>query len=251
MAGAISIAIPLLAVGLAYAMFVAALVSHSQFLTSKYGVADCLNFLQTQLSAAKSSPLDYLWILVLGVFIVRMVIPFRSEIKTQYMSIQDKDDSNKKIPLGKAEKKHYDDFRTHSITLASFTMTVIAVIVALPGILGVTPADQQARHNVVDQSIIDHNIKSLFYLSLAMISFFISSYLFLLRENRWFVYTGESLEYMGIVAVGIGLLSLMLNVTNSWFLGIVYLVFVIGITIIALIQIRISVRFFHPKKKTE
>ena len=100
------------------------------------------------------------------------------------MSIEDKDDTNKKIPLGIAEKKHYDNFRSHSITLASFTMTVIAIIVALPGVVNVNPTEQHDKQKIVDQSIVDQNTKSLFYLSLAMISFFISSYLFLLRECR-------------------------------------------------------------------
>jgi hypothetical protein len=213
----------------------------------------------------------YLWILVIGVFIARMIVPVRSKLRTRFMSIEDvpmptgtldnikdpdqqarKKSEYKAIPLGTAEKKHYDNFRSHSITLASFTMTVIAIIIAFPIDESADPAEEQKvmpLQKQTKENLVSQNIMSLFYLSLAMVSFFIASYLFLLRETRWLVYTGESLEYMGIVSVGIGLLSLMQNITNNNnILGVIYAFFVIGITIIAIIQIWISIRFFYPKK---
>jgi hypothetical protein len=138
---------------------------------------------------------------------------------------------NNKFPLGKAEKKHYDNFRSHSITLASFTMTIIALIVAFPN-----PGELSA------------NIKSLFYLSIAMTSFFISSYLFMFRRYRWFPFIGESLEYMGLVAMGIGLLSLIQNLTKgNPLLSMVYAFFVIAVILIAALQIHIIIRYLYPK----
>ena len=70
---------------------------------------------------------DHPWILLICIFAARMTVPIRSPIRDEYMLF-----NNNKFPLGKAEKKHYDNFRSHSITLASFTMTIIALIVAFP-----------------------------------------------------------------------------------------------------------------------
>lgn len=195
-----------------------------------------LVFFHTTLSLENINILDSIWILLIVIFAGRMMVPVFSPKRKRYMSMKDEtvgteDPGKQMIPIGKYEGNLYDSYRTHSITLASFTMTIIAIIVAFPN------ANQLIQ-----------NIMSLSYLSLAMVSFFISAYLFPLRQGRWFVYTGESLEYLGVVAVGIGLLSLLLNLTkgNDW-LGLVYGLFVIAISVIAVIQIRASIRYFYGK----
>jgi hypothetical protein len=170
---------------------------------------------------------DHPWILLIGIFAARMAVPICSPIRDAYMLFKDKN----KFRLGKAEKKHYDNFRSHSITLASFTMAIIALIVAFP-----------------NPTQLSTNVKSLFYLSIAMTSFFISSYLFTFRQNRWFPFTGESLEYMGLVAVGIGLLGLIQNLTKgNPLLSMVYALFVIAVILIAALQIRMVINYFYPK----
>lgn len=167
---------------------------------------------------------DNFWIILTCIFIARMLVPLASSIRGTYMNFE-----GNTMPLGKAEKKYYDNFRSHSITLASFTMTIIAIIIAFP------------RPELVSQ-----NVKALLYLSIAMVSFFISSYFFLLRENRWFPFAGESLEYMGIVAIGFGLLDLVQNITlGNQLIGTVYTIFVIAMIGIAAKQIHIIIRFFY------
>ena len=174
---------------------------------------------------------DYLWLIMVGAFIARMIVPFGSKFRRDYMTCV--------IPVSEKEKQQYDSFRSHSITLASFTMTVIAIIIAFP-----------------KQEQFSANLMSLVYLSVALVSFFIASYLYVFRTNRWFPYIGESLEYMGIIAVGIGLLSLMENVAQSniadntsvnsiILINIVYAIFLIGMIAIAYKEISLTKTFFH------
>lgn len=167
---------------------------------------------------------DNFWIILTCIFVARMVVPLGSSIRGKYMDFE-----GRSMPLGKAEKKYYDNFRSHSITLASFTMTIIAIIVAFP-----------------KPELVSENVKALLYLSIGLVSFFVSSYFFLLRENRWFPFTGESLEYMGIVAIGFGLLDLVQNLTrNDPLISTVYAIFVIVMIGIAAKQIHIIIRFFY------
>jgi hypothetical protein len=194
-----------------------------------------LALLHTSPSIPNVNILDYIWILLVAIFVGRMLVPIFSPKRKRYMNIEDDlsrpEKEQRMMPIGKYENTLYDDYRSHSITLASFTMAIIAIVVAFPTV-----------------DLVNQNIVSLYYLSLAMVSFFISAYLFPLRRNRWLVYAGESLEYMGVVAVGIGLLSLILNRTNydEW-LALIYGLFLLAITAVAAIQIRVSIRFFYGR----
>src|SRR5689334_4591027 len=111
---------------------------------------------------------------MLAFLVVEIMIPLRSKYRNQFLF---------RITLQPDEKKHYDDKRNHNITLASFTIVAIAVIVALP------------------RQEVQKHVGALFYLSISMFLFFIASYLVDYRSNRFGPYIAKSFEYTGIMGV--------------------------------------------------
>lgn len=158
---------------------------------------------------------------MLGFFVGRMMVLLCSKDRNNYVY---------KIKIEEREEEEWNNFRNHNITLASFTIVAIAVIVAFPS--------QQLQKN----------IDALFYLSLAMFAFFTASYLLNFRINRWGPYIANCLETVGVIGVGFGLLGLIQNVIQDEAVWLVYAVFAFGILAIAAIETTFNIRSFHQKK---
>lgn len=140
-----------------------------------------------------------------------------------------------KSPLEEAEKEEYTNSKNHNIVLASFTIAAISVILAF-------------QAGELTQNLQWAALDSLFYLSIAMMCFFIASYLFSIRITRWYVYTAESLEYTGIIAVGIGFFRLIqVKVVNDDRITALYVLFIVGILFLVWLDLRFNKRFFFQK----
>jgi hypothetical protein len=172
---------------------------------------------------------DTAWIFLLLFFISRTVIPLFTKSGIKHMM---------ESPSTEKEKEEYKDARTHSITLASFVIVAISVILAWPANTLTTPQQGVA-------------IDSVFYLSIGMISFFIGSYLFTIRVTRWFVFAAESLEYTGIIATGLGFLELFHLKVDDYRVNALYSLFVFAIGLLAYLDVHFNRRFFFQKDMSQ
>lgn len=134
-------------------------------------------------------------------------------------------------PIGEMQREEYNNSKTHNITLASFTIVAISVILAWPTNTLTQPEQVQA-------------IDSVFYLSIGMIAFFVASYLFTIRITRLYVFTAQSLEYMGIIATALGFLDLFLLKVNDTRVIALYTIFVGGIVALGFLDLHFNRRYF-------
>lgn len=153
--------------------------------------------------------IDYLkfaWIGLIVFVIIRMLLP-----------ILGKFNYNEHSQLTDSEKKEFESLKSHNITLASFVIVVIAIILAFP---------QMTQHTqTVSQNTIQENIDSLLYFSIAMTCFFIASYFSLFRMNSLYLYIGETLETTGILSLGIGLILLVSKLSQNNLASIQYMLY--------------------------
>lgn len=127
------------------------------------------------------------------------------------------------------EKQEYQNSRNHSITLAAFTIGAIALI---------TSRDDLTNINFQ---------YGLAFLSVAMFSFFIGSYMFIFQNKRnWFPYIGETLEFIGIVSLSIGFFYIVLQLfPESPLLPVLYGLFFIGLVAVASYELYLNKRAFN------
>lgn len=164
--------------------------------------------------------LDYpviFWIILLGHPIIRTLLPLRTKYDFT------------KIPIQNTERSEWKGLRDHNMVLASFTIVAIAIIFALPS------------------DTIQDKKPALFYFSIAIFNFIIGSYLFRFTMDRRIPYTAETLEYVGIIALGIGLLYLVSSLVNDILFDVIYLIFFLGIVIITIIDLTLNYSWFYPK----
>jgi hypothetical protein len=143
-------------------------------------------------------------------------------------------DYSAKPNFSTGELREFDNSRTHNITLASFVIVLLAVILAFP-------------QNAIEDKI-KQNVDSLLYFSISMSCFFIASYLFTLQTMRWFPYLGDILEITGILSLGIGFLVLISKLVNDPRLYVVYFIFLASLVFLATITTYYERRIFFPKK---
>jgi hypothetical protein len=169
-----------------------------------------------------------LWIILILYGIVRSLILRFSPYRKQYLQ----------IPITAEETEIYHNQRTHLITLASFVIVGISIIVALP------------KDDITQAQALAIN-DSLFFLSIGMASSFIGSYLFSTMPNRWFPFTGETLEYIAIMATGIGLFNLIQFLTIELRVQIVYIIFGVGIGIVTFLDLYYNKKILMPESEEE
>src|SRR6185312_12354475 len=115
-----------------------------------------------------------------------------------------------------SENTEYNNLKTTNITLASFTVVLIALIF---------------DSNKTD---ISTNTNSLFYFSISMVCFFIASYFSTFRNKFIFFYMGETIELTGIISLGIAFILLVTTLPNTNFgIYIIFLILIIGIITLA------------------
>ena len=134
-----------------------------------------------------------------------------------------------------SEKGEWATSRTNTMTLAFFSVTVITISITL-----VKP---------------DHRFEfGLAYLSFAMFCFFIGSYMFSfirrLKGQKYFrlPHIGETLEYVGIVSLGMGLFYIVnLVIGDSIGIIVLYLSFLVALIAVAFYELYQNKMFYHPK----
>jgi uncharacterized membrane protein len=107
------------------------------------------------------------------------------------------------------QREEYRNSRNHSMTLAAFTIAAIALVIS---------------NESISESV---NLQlGIAFLSGAMFSFFIGSYMFVfLSKRHWFPYFGETLEFVGILALAMGLFYIVTGLfEESLLLQIIYLI---------------------------
>jgi hypothetical protein len=97
------------------------------------------------------------------------------------------------------QMEQYRNSKNHSITLAAFTIAAIALVTS---------------NQSISESV---NLQlGITFLSGAMFSFFIGSYMFgFLSRQQWFPYIGETLEFVGILALAIGLFYIIIGLFQA------------------------------------
>jgi hypothetical protein len=131
----------------------------------------------------------------------------------------------------------YQNARNHNITLAAFSIAVLALILS---------------SGIGDSTTIrNENFEfGIAYISVATFFFFIASYTFVFLKSRRFPYVGQTLEYAGIIALGIGfLLIIRIIFPESILLNIfLYPGFLISLLSVAGWELYLNFRFFHRKR---
>ncbi len=133
--------------------------------------------------------------------------------------------------VGESTAGEYQFSRTQLISLAFFTIAIITLVAV--------------RSDLTESNF----VYGLSYLSVAMFCFFIGSYLFIFQHkgNR-IPYIGETLEFVGIVALGIGFFYIVIEIVpDSISLEILYLLFLSALVAVASYEVYINYRFFHPR----
>jgi hypothetical protein len=182
------------------------------------------------LIALDYSVLNYIFAGVLLVYIgFRIMTPLRTNVH-----FFDK-------PVDDYAEGLYQNARNQNITLAAFSTAVLALLfsVDLPN----TDADPSTRNENFDFGII--------YISLATFFFIIASFTYILLRSRRFPYVGQTLEYTGLIALGIGFFHVIrVILSESDLLNVILLpAFVAGVLIIAGYELYLNFRFFYPKRR--
>ena len=149
------------------------------------------------------------------------------------------------VPLQPSEVAEYQYWRIGLLTLAFFSITVITLTLTL-----FDPTDPNFEYG-------------LGYLSLAMFCFFISSYMFIFLRKKQngkqgekqyekritFPYIGETLEFVGIVALGVGFYYIVILVAPALIsLEILYLSFLSALVGVAVYELHENRSFLHPRR---
>lgn len=180
--------------------------------------------------------LDYVFPLILGfIAVFRIWTILTSKIVEPERALpaeksNPRPEEMKEPPSPNAE---YQTSRSNTMTLAFFTITVITITITL-----VEP---------------DHRFEfGLAYLSLAMFCFFIGSYMFIflrrLKGQKHFrlPHIGETLEFVGIVALGTGLFYIVtLVVEDSIGLVMLYLLFLFALIAVAFYELYQNKKYYH------
>jgi hypothetical protein len=162
---------------------------------------------------------NYLWIGLLIFILARMILPIFGNV--HYKTGE---------KLTPEEEKEFDNLRSHNITLASFTITLIAIIFAF------------------NNNQITNNVNSLLYFSISLICFFNASYFSLFRMNPIYWYVGDTIEMTGILSLGLGFLLLISKEVNSFELNIVYIIFLISLSTLSIVGIILYKDHFFAKR---
>lgn len=128
------------------------------------------------------------------------------------------------------EKQTYKDEKNQLMTLAGFTITALAIIMALPSITG----------NKI-------NLLATFYFSISLSCFFAGSYLFDYRIKRIFPYIGQVAEYTGVISLGLAFLSFAYSIFSDVpSIMAIFSIFMGGIVTISFVEIYYNKKFFEP-----
>jgi len=157
------------------------------------------------------------WIILIGFISFRTLLPIRCKYDFKKIAIRD------------TERSEWKSLRDQNMVLASFTIVAIAIILSLPS------------------GFSEDKKPSVWYLSLALFSFIIGSYVFRFTTDRRIPYVGETLEFEGLLALGIGLLYLASSIFKDIMFDLIYSVFFIGVFVVALIDLYLNYSWFYPK----
>lgn len=142
-------------------------------------------------------------------------------------------------PVDNYAESLYQNARNQNITLAAFSTAVLALLfsVDLPN------TDAITRNENFDFGII--------YISLATFFFIIASFTYILLRSRRFPYVGQTLEYTGLIALGIGFFHVIrVILSESVLLNFILLpLFVAGLLAVAGYELYLNFRYFYPKQR--
>ncbi len=166
------------------------------------------------------SVMPYVWIILPIFFIARILTP-----------ILTRDEEMKDAPT-QDEIEHFKEYRVHNVTLATFVIAAVLLILGL---------------NLNDLS---KYANALLYLSIGMFLFISASYLLTFRPDRIIPYLGRTFEFTGLIAIAIGFLVLIANIIpNQIPILVAYFVFLIGIVGIVVWELAINIEVRQKNKK--
>lgn len=166
------------------------------------------------------SLIHYAWIILPVFFIARILTPILTA------------DKEMKDAPTQDEIEHFKEYRVHNVTLATFVIAAVLLILGL---------------NLND---ISRYANALLYLSIGMFSFIFASYLLVFRLNRWTPYLGRTFEFTGLIAIAIGFLELIATIIPQEVpLLIGYFAFLVGIVCIAGYELAVNIEVRYRNKK--
>lgn len=128
--------------------------------------------------------------------------------------------------------------RPNNLALAGFSLAALTIFLTI----GSSPLDPTKRLEVRETA---------FFLSVALISFVIAASLFPFAINRYFSYAADSVEHLGLLTIGAGMLLFFINnFGNVVDLQIVYGIFFAVIISIATLEIYLYTKALKPAKNT-
>jgi hypothetical protein len=130
----------------------------------------------------------YLGLILIAYIIPRAVIAFSFQKGRAYF---------KDPPIDK-EKERLQRERPNNLALAGFSLTALALFLAL----GTNPQDPSKNVDVKDTT---------YYLSISLVCFIVAAYLYPFQIRRYYYYTADSLEQIGLLSVGIAMLVFFVN----------------------------------------
>ncbi len=135
-----------------------------------------------------------------------------------------------------AELERFRRERPNNLTLAGFSLAALTLFLTV----GTTPLDPSRSLNVRDTT---------FYISISLVCFIIAAYLFPIATNRYFSYIADSLELLGLLSIGIGMLLFFLNnfaeISN---VQVVYWILFIAVIVIGSLEIYFYSEMFKKIK---
>lgn len=140
------------------------------------------------------------------------------------------------IPVEK-ERERYRQERPNNLTLAGFALAALTLFLTI----GTNPLEPTRQLDVLETT---------FFLSISLVSFIIAAHLFPIAISRYFSYVADSLEQLGMLAIGIGLLTFFVNNFNEALdIQQVYWIFFGVITALGGLEIYFYTRLFNSLKQ--
>jgi hypothetical protein len=143
-------------------------------------------------------------------------------------------------PVDDYAENLYRNARNQNITLAAFSTAVLALLfsVNLPNSPSPNTTNESFEYGII-------------YISLATFFFIIASFTYILLRSRRFPYVGQTLEYTGLVALGIGFFHVIrVILSESVLLNVILLpAFLVGLLIVAGYELYLNFSYFYPKQR--
>jgi low temperature requirement protein LtrA len=140
----------------------------------------------------------------------------------------------------KGEIEHNERERQTNLTLAGFALAALIFILTAGGKMS---NSDQADAGIQEASI---------FLSISLGCFIVGAYLLPINTERYYSYAADSLELLGLLSIGVAMLSLFVNNlvdVTSITVTMIYLVFLVALTTLAIYHTLLVFRYFRASKR--